>query len=98
VLARSISQLTFTTKVSATRWRFVLLFCLPETRLAQAAIAFEDLAALPADRFCTEGGEFVGSVRFVEGSVRYPQAPQAVHTLKKLAFVWDGADDDMRMR
>jgi hypothetical protein len=66
--------------------------------LAQAAIAFEDLTAFAANRLGAEGGEFVAPVRLVEGSVRNPQAPQAVDTLKKLAFVWDGADDDMRMR
>jgi hypothetical protein len=45
-------------KVMAGRWRCVSVFCLPETGMAQAAIAFEDPAALAADRLRAEGGEF----------------------------------------
>ena len=75
----------------------VLLFCLRETGLTQAAIAFEDLAALPADRLRADGGKLIAAVRLAESTVRNPAPPQSVHTLAKLAFAWEGADDDMGM-
>jgi hypothetical protein len=61
--------------------------------LAQAAIAFEDAAAFAADRLSADGGEFVASIRLTECTERNPKPAQSVHTLEKLAFAWDSADD-----
>ena len=63
-----------------------MLFCLPETRLAQAAIAFEDLAALPADWLRADGREFVAPVRLEESTGRNPESAQSVKAPKQLTF------------
>lgn len=84
-------------KVIARSWRCVLFFCLGETGLAQAAVAFEDLAVLTPNRLGADGGEFVISVRLVEGSVGNPAPAQSLGALEKLAFTWDATDDEMRM-
>src|SRR5262245_44827603 len=94
---RAIAPLTFTVKVSAGRWLCLLVFCLRETGLAQAAIAFEDLAALAVDRLRTDGGEFVAPVRLVKGTAGNPEPVQSVKTLEKRTFVRDGADDQVGM-
>ena len=75
-----------------------MVFCLRETGLAQAAIPFEDLAAVATDRLRSDGSEFVAPVRLVESMVRNSEPAQSVNALKKLAFAWNGADDDMGMR
>jgi hypothetical protein len=75
-----------------------LLFCLGETGLVQAVVAFEELTALAADRLRGDGGKFVAPVRLVESTVRNPQSDKAVHTPEKLTFARDGADNDMGMR
>src|SRR5262245_49998655 len=95
---RRDSPPTFTMKVIAGRRLCVSVICLPETGLAQAAVAFEDLAALAADRLRAEGGEFMAPVRLVEGTVRNPEPAQPVHALEKLALAWYGADDQVGMR
>jgi hypothetical protein len=66
---RRTSLFTFTVKVIAGRWLFVLICCLREAGFAQAAIAFEDPPALAKDRLCADGGELVAPVRFVVSSV-----------------------------
>jgi hypothetical protein len=66
--------------------------------LAQAAIASEDLASFSADRLRADGGEFVASVRFIEGTARNPFSAQAVDALEEVAFVGQGADNQMRVR
>jgi hypothetical protein len=85
-------------KVIGGRGRCFFVFCLRETGLAQAVIAFEDLAALAADRLRAKGGEFVAPVRLVEGTARNPASAQSVQAPEKLAFAWDGADDQVGMR
>jgi hypothetical protein len=98
VSKRSISLFTFTVKVIAGGWLVILIVCLRETGLAQAVIAFEDSAALAADRLGAEGGEFAAPVRLVKGSVGNPAPAQSVNALEKLAFAWDSADDQVGMR
>lgn len=76
----------------------VLIFGLGETRLAQATIVFEDVAALPANRLRADGREFVAPVRLVESTVCNPQSTQSIQAPKELTFAGDGADDNMGMR
>jgi hypothetical protein len=64
-----------------------LSFCLRETWLAQAAVAFEVLAALAADWLRADGGKLIVSVRLIESSVGNPEPTQTVNTLEKLTFV-----------
>jgi hypothetical protein len=58
------------------------MVCLREAGLAQAAIAFEDLASFAADWLGADGGKFVVPVRFVESSVRNPASAQVVEALE----------------
>src|SRR5579884_871369 len=95
---RKVSSPTFTVKVIAGRCLCFGVFCLRETRLAQAAIALEDLPACGRDRLGTDRGEFVVAVKFVEGAIRNPEPAQAIHALEKLAFAGNGADHQMRVR
>ena len=85
-------------KVIAGRRRWVSVFCLPEAGLAQAAVAFEDLAALTADRLGAEGGEFAAPVRLVKGTECNLESAQSVPALEKLAFAGNSADDQVGMR
>jgi hypothetical protein len=66
--------------------------------LAQAAVAFEELAALAVDRLSADRSQLVGSVRLLEGSVCDPQAAQSVHTLTQLSLSRNGANDQVGMR
>ncbi len=77
---------------------WALIFGLCETGLTQAAIAFEDLAALPADWLGSDGREFIAPVRLVESTVGNPELAQAIKALKKLTFAGDSAHDDVGMR
>src|SRR5262249_49241221 len=95
---RSISLLTFTVKLSAGRSRVVLGCFLCEPGLAQAAIAFEDAAALAADRLRAESGEFVAAVGLAESAAGDPNPAQAVKTLEQTALVGNGTDNQVRMR
>jgi hypothetical protein len=83
---RRISPLAFTVKAFARNRLWVLILCLGETGLTQAAIAFEGLAALRADWLCADGCEFIAPVRLVDSTVGNPETAQAVKTLKKLTF------------
>lgn len=95
---RGISLFTFNVKAIAGRRRCFLICCLRETGLAQAAIGFEDVAALAADRFRAEGGKLVASVWLIEGAEGDPETAQAVDDLKKMTFAGDAKDDQMGMR
>jgi hypothetical protein len=85
-------------KVSAGIYLCLWVGCLRETRLAQAAKAFEDLAALAADRLRADGCQLVAPVRFVKGPTGYAAAAQSVQALEQLAFAWDSAHDQVGMR
>ena len=85
-------------KVIAGRWLCSCGLSLRESGSSQAAVAFEDLAALAPDWLRAEGGEFVIPVRLAKGVERNPEPAQPVHALDKLAFACDGADDQVRMR
>lgn len=86
VSKRRVSPLTFTVKVSADNGLRALIFGLCEAGMTQAAIAFEDLAALPTDWLGADGREFIAPVRLVESTVGNPELTQAIKTLKKLTF------------
>lgn len=66
---------------------------LAETSLAQAAIAFEDAAALSANRLGADGREFVAPVWLVESTVGDTESAQAAKALKKLAFAGNSTND-----
>jgi hypothetical protein len=83
---RRISLFTFTVKAIKGNGLWALIFGLCETGLTQAAIAFEDVAALFADWLGADGREFIAPVRLVESTVGNPELAQAVKTLKKLTF------------
>ena len=74
------------------------MFCLREPGLDQAAVAFEDPAALAPDRLRTDGGEFAAPVGLVECPVRNPVAAQTVNERKELSLAGDGADDQVGVR
>ncbi len=95
---RSLSRLAFTMKASAGRGGLVLVFCLRETGVAQAAITAQTPAPASTHRLGADRGELIAPVRLVEGAVRDPEPAQSVHALVKLALAGDGADDKVRMR
>jgi hypothetical protein len=66
--------------------------------MTQTAIAFENLAALAADWFRANSGEFVASVRLEKCPVRNTGSTQMVKAPEQAAFGRNAAYDYMGMR
>jgi hypothetical protein len=91
---RSLSQRTFPVKVRAGRCLgFISLGQLPETRLAQAAVAPEQAATLIEDRFGGDGRQLIVPVGFMKRSMGDAELLQTLQALNELALAGDATDD-----
>jgi len=57
----------------------------------------EDLPLFTDERTCGNGGEFAVSIWLVESPMRDVQAAQPIKATKKLAFIGNANDDEMRV-